>query len=607
MGMLNRFRTSACLACLLVSVLSWPTIAADARKLNVVVILADDLGGKDLGCYGSTYYRTPHIDHLAASGMRFTNSYAACPVCSPTRAALLTGMYPARLHLTDWLPGRADRPDQKLLRPAFNQSLPANLTTIADLFHADGYATAHIGKWHLGGGKSDPTNKGFDVSIGGDNTGAQATYFAPFRGPNGRFLPGLENAADGEYLTDRLTTEAVHFIEHNRDRPFFVYLAQNAPHIPLKAKPEIVAKYRSGGAPGTQNNPLYAAMIESLDDGVGRILQTLDELKLSEYTIVVFASDNGGLSIAEGPDTPATSNSPFREAKGFVYEGGIRVPLIVRCPGVTRPGTTSDVPVSTIDYFPTFVDLCGLKSDVKPDGVSIRPALSGGTLSREALFWHYPHYSNQGGKPGAAIRMGNLKLIEHYEDGRGELYDLAKDVGENHNLIAERPDAAKVLAERLDAWLRSVDAQMMKPNPGYVPNPQSADGVITLPARTADIHGVQVRFESVPHKNTLGFWTQLNDQVSWDFMVTRPGTFAVEALQGCGKGQGGSEVEFDFGKQKLRMAVEDTAGFQNFKPVKIGSVTIAEAGRYTLRVKPLRKAGVAIMDLRAVTLRPLKD
>jgi arylsulfatase A len=599
------FRAGCLPACLFFVLFSpGPAAAADTGRTNVVVILADDLGGKDLGCYGSTYYRTPHLDRLAADGVRFTNAYAACPVCSPSRAALLTGKNPARLHLTDWLPGRPDRPDQKLLRPAFNKALPVGETTIADVLSGTGYATAHFGKWHLGGGESDPRKRGFGVSIGGDNTGAQATYFAPFRGPNGRFLPGLEKAADGEYLTDRLTTEAIHFIEQNRDRPFFVYLAHNAPHIPLQAKPEIVAKYRSDGPPGAQNNPLYAAMIESLDDGVGRILRKLDELNLSERTAVIFNSDNGGLSILEGPNTPATSNAPFREAKGFVYEGGIRVPLIVRWPGITRPGTVSDEPVSGIDLFPTLVDLCGVKSPAKVDGTSIRPALTGGTLPARDLFWHYPHYSNQGGRPGAAMRAGSLKLIEHYEDGRYELYDLARDVGETHNLVAERPQEAKSLADRLDAWRRSVGAQMMKPNPAYVPNPQAADGVVTLPSRTAEIHGIQVRYEPVPHKNTLGFWTRVEDEVSWEFTLTRPGVFSVGALQGCGKGQGGSKVEFDFGSQKLRMIVEDTGGFQNFKDHPIGTVTFDKAGRYTLTVRPIRKAGAAVMDLREVTLRP---
>ncbi len=592
------------LVCLLIALAAGQAGAADAARTNVVVILADDLGGSDLGCYGSTYHRTPQLDRLAAGGVRFTAGYAACPVCSPTRAALLTGKYPARLNLTDWLPGRADRSDQKLLRPAFNKALPSGEVTVADLLRAGGYATAHFGKWHLGGGDADPTRRGFDVSVGGDNTGAQASYFAPFRGPNGRFLPGLETAPAGEYLTDRLTAEAVRFIEHNRDRPFFVYLAHNAPHIPLKAKPELVTKYRAGGTPGTQNNPRYAAMLESLDDGVGRILRRLDELHLSDRTAVVFTSDNGGLSVAEGPDTPATSNAPFREGKGYLYEGGLRVPLLVRWPGVTRPGVVSDAPVCSIDLFPTVLDLCGVRPQAKVDGVSLRPALAGGTLSRDALFWHYPHYSNQGGRPGGAVRAGALKLIEHYEDGRQELYDLAKDVGENYNLIAERPADAKALADRLDAWRRSAGARMMRPNPAYVPNPQAADGVITLPARTAAIHGVQLRYEPAPHKDTLGFWTRADDFVSWEFTVNRQGTFAVEALQGCGKGEGGSEVEFDFGSRKPRMTVADTGGFQNFKARPVGSVTLAEPGRYTLTVRPLRKAGSAVMDLRAVTLRP---
>jgi arylsulfatase A-like enzyme len=600
-----KFSWHLSLLVLVVAAWSGDVTAAASPRTNVVVILADDLGGSDLGCYGSTYYRTPHLDRLAAAGMRFTSAYAACPVCSPTRAALLTGLYPARLHLTDWLPGRADRSDQKLLRPEFNHSLPKGVTTIADLFKANGYATAHIGKWHLGGGDADPRRRGFDVSIGGDNTGAQATYFAPFRGPNGRFLPGLESAAPGEYLTDRLSAEAERFIEQNRDKPFFVYLAHNAPHIPLKAKPELVAKYPTGGPPGTQNNPIYAAMIESLDESVGRILKKLDDLAIADRTAVICTSDNGGLSIAEGPDTPATSNAPFRDAKGFLYEGGIRVPLIVRWPGLTRAGSKSDVPVSSIDFFPTLADLCDLNSKAEVDGVSLRAALSGGTQQRADLYWHYPHYSNQGGRPGGAVRAGSWKLIEHYEDGRRELYDLSRDVSETRNLVADNPEKANNLADRLAAWRRSTGAQMMRPNPAYVPNPQSADGVIELPARTAEIHGIQVRYEPAPHKNTIGFWTRPDDYVSWEFTVTRAGQFSVEVLQGCGKGQGGSEVELDFGSQKLRISVEDTGGFQNFKPRTIGTVTLEKAGRRTLVVRPIRKAGQAVMDLRAIALRPV--
>jgi arylsulfatase A-like enzyme len=445
--------------------------SASAAQPNVVVILMDDLGGRDVGCYGSTYYRTPNIDRLAASGMQFTDAYAACPVCSPTRASIMTGKYPARLHLTDWLPGRPDRPDQRLLRPVIRQHLPLEEITVAEALKAGGYATGHVGKWHLGGRGCLPTDQGFDVNIAGSETGSPPTYFAPYT--NGRrSLPGLEDAPKGEYLTDRLTTEAEKFIEANKDRPFFLYFAHFAVHIPLMAKPEITAKYATDGKFGAQNNPIYAAMVESMDDSVGRIVKKLADLRLSERTVVIFTSDNGGLSVREGPNTPATSNAPFREGKGYLYEGGIREPFIVVAPHLVNPGTTCPMSVSSIDLFPTILELCGVPSDAKPDGVSIVPLLRGGTISRDALFWHYPHYSNQGGKPSGAIRAGNTKLIEFYETGKLELYDLNKDVGENHDLANERPDIVKRMATKLDAWRRSVDAQMMKPNPAYIPNPR---------------------------------------------------------------------------------------------------------------------------------------
>ncbi len=579
--------------------------AQAAERTNVVVILIDDLGGRDLGCYGSTYHRTPHLDRLAASGMKFTDAYAACPVCSPTRAALLTGRYPARYNLTDFLPGRPDRPDQNLLRPVINQHLPLEEVTLAQVLQAAGYTTGHIGKWHLGGKGFEPQKRGFDVSLAGDESGSPRSYFAPFKSRDGRFMPGLESAPEGEYLTDRLTTEAEKFIERNRDRPFFLYLAHYAVHIPLRAKPQTIARYKAGGPPGTQNNPIYAAMIESMDESVGRIVAKLDELKLSDHTAILFTSDNGGLSVLEGPNTPSTINAPFREGKGYLYEGGTRVPLLVKWPGITKPGTVSSTPACSIDFFPTILDLCGVRNETKVDGVSLRSVLRGeGDPAPRALYWHYPHYCNQGARPGGSIREGDYKLIEFFEDGRRELFDLKKDVAETHNLIEEKPEKARDLAGKLAVWRKEVGARMMKPNPDYVAHPQAANGIINLPAHTADIHGVQVRYEALPHKNTLGFWTRVEDWVSWDFTVSQPGTFAVEILQGCGKGQGGSEIEFSVGGRKLRTTVEDTGGFQNFKARTIGTVTLDRPGRWTLEVRPKSKPGVAVMDLRSVTLKP---
>jgi arylsulfatase A len=574
-----------------------------AEKPNIVLILADDLGWADLGCYGSKYHKTPHLDRLAASGVRFTDAYAACPVCSPTRASLLTGRYPQRYNLTDWLPGRPDRPDQKLLRPKINQQLPLDEITLAEVLKPAGYVSGHVGKWHLGGKGFGPGQQGFDLNIAGDQTGSPRSYFAPFQSKDGTFMPGLEKAPEGEYLSDRLTAEAEKFVEANRDRPFFLYLAHYAPHIPLKAKPELVAKYKPGKH-GEQGNPNYAAMLESLDDGVGHLLKKLDDLKLAERTVVVFMSDNGGLATLEGTSLAATYNGPLREGKGHLYEGGTRVPLIVRWPGVTKAGATCGVPVSSIDFFPTVVEACGIRSEVKGDGVSLAPLLKGGELKREALYWHYPHYSNQGGRPGGAVRAGNYKLIEFYENGRRELYDLGKDVGESRNLIADKPEVAKGLAAKLDAWRKEVGARMPTPNPDYVPNPQAKDGTIALPGRTAEVHGIQLRYEPLPHKNTLGFWTRADDWASWEFTVTRPGTFTVEVLQGCGKGQGGSEVEATVGGQVLKFTVEDTGHFQNFKAREVGTAKIDKAGRYTLSLKAKTKAAAAVMDVRSVTLRP---
>lgn len=581
-----------------------------ASKLNVVFILIDDYGWADVGCYGSKFYKTPNIDKLAAEGARFTDAYAACPVCSPTRASIMTGKYPARLQLTDWLPGRGDKPDQKLATPKIQQQLPLAEVTLAEALKGAGYATAHIGKWHLGGKGFEPQNQGFDVNIGGDHMGSPLTYFAPYEVTNKqtgkRTIPGLEKSEPGEYLTDRLTAEAEKFIEANKNRPFYLNLAHYAVHIPLKAKQALVDKYKSDGKVGTQTNAIYAAMVESVDDSVGRILKKLEDLKLTENTLVIFTSDNGGLSVIEGPNTPATINAPLRDGKGYLYEGGIRVPWIIKWPGMTKAGAVVSNVVSSVDFFPTILEATGtpVPKEAKPDGVSLVGLLKDGQApKRDAIYWHYPHYSNQGGKPGGAIREGDWKLIEFYEDGRQELFDVRKDKGESRNLVDEQKTVAVRLQRKLDQWRRDTGAQMMEDNPGYRPNPQGPNGNIVLAAKSASIHGLMVRYEPLPHKNTLGFWVRAEDAVSWEFEVTKPGKFIVEPLQGCGAGQGGSEVEFSVGEQKLKMTVEDTGHFQNFKAREIGTISIDKPGRYTLRVQPITKAKAAVMDLRQVTLK----
>jgi arylsulfatase A len=443
-----------------------PAAGAD-RPPNIIVIVADDLGWADLGCYGSTFHETPNLDRLARSGLRFTDAYAACPVCSPSRAAILTGRYPARLHLTDWLPGRADRPDQRLARPVIRQQLPLEEVTLAEALKPAGYVSASIGKWHLGGPEFWPDRQGFDLNVGGTATGSPPGGYFRFK------TPSMSARSDTEYLTDRLADEAVSFIETNKDRPFFLYLPHYAVHIPLQAKAEILAKYK-GKSPGTskQSNPIYAAVLESLDQGVGKVLDALDAHKIADRTVVIFTSDNGGLSVKEGPNTPATSNAPLRDGKGYLHEGGIRVPLIVRWPGLTRPGETSDVPVSGQDLAPTILAGVGLPpvADRVIDGESLIPLLKRGEMpKRQSLYWHYPHYSNQGGKPGGAVRRGDLKLIESYEDGRVELYDLDRDPGEARDLAAERPADAARLRSVLAEWRRSVEAQMPRTNPDYAP------------------------------------------------------------------------------------------------------------------------------------------
>ena len=584
------------------------TLALPASaKPNVILILADDLGAADLGCYGSTFHKTPRLDALAKEGVKFTQGYAACPVCSPTRAALLTGKYPARLGITDWLPGRGDLPGQKLKRPPLPLQLPLEEVTLAERLKPHGYTTALIGKWHLGGAGFEPTKQGFDVNIGGSDIGTTLSYFAPYKRTvmgKDRFMPGLENAPDGEYLTDRLTDEAVKFIKANKEKPFFLYMPHYAVHTPMRAKEELIKKYENKPTFGKQSHPVYAAMLESLDESVGRILKVLDDEKLAENTIVIFTSDNGGLATLEGMPQPPTFNGPHREGKGYLYEGGIRVPLIVRGPGV-KGGRIENAVVSSQDFVPTVCELCGVPCPTTLDGVSFGRTLAGGAPpDRDALYWHYPHYANQGSKPGGAIREGNYKLIEFYENGRKELFDVTK--GEGQNLIESKPDVAKRLAEKLDYWRKSVEAKMPTPNPDYVPNPQAANGTITLPARTAEVHGVMLRFEPLPHKNTLGYWVNEKDWASWEFTVTKPGTFDVEVLQGCGAGQGGSSVDVIVGEQKMNFTVEDTGGFQAFKPRVIGQVKVEMAGRYTLEIRPVKKAKAAVMDVRQVMLKPVK-
>ncbi|MFM8272278.1 MAG: sulfatase-like hydrolase/transferase [Gemmata sp.] len=601
-----------CLSLCVPALCGAPGRAAD-RPPNVVLVLIDDLGQRDLGCYGSTFYKTPNIDRMAKEGLRFTDFYAACPVCSPTRASILTGRYPQRMNITDWIPGRKDLPDQRLSRPAIRNELPLEEVTIATALKGRGYTTALMGKWHLGGTGFEPAKHGFEVNIAGDETGTPRSYFAPFENKGGK-MPGLEKAAAGEYLTDRLALEAEKFIEANRDKPFFLYLPHYGVHTPLRAPQALIDTYKVTPAHGRQSNPTYAAMVESMDAAVGRVLKKLDDLKLSDNTLVIFNSDNCGLATLEGMPFAPTFNAPLREGKGYLYEGGVRVACIMKWPAVIKPGTVAGDVACSIDLFDTILDASARGAKEQPDrprekprdGWSLQGVLSGEKLKDRPLFWHYPHYANQGSRPGGAVRKGDYKLIEYYEDGRRELFDVKKDVSESRNLIAARPEVARELAADLDRWRKEVGAKMPTPNPDYRPNPQGKDGAITLHARTALVTGTMLRFEPLPHKNTLGFWVNKDDYATFDFTVEKPGAFTVEVLQGCGKGSGGAEVELAVGDAALTFTVKDTGGFQAFEAREVGALKVEKAGRHTLTVKPKSMPGPAVMDLRQVVLRPAK-
>lgn len=445
-------------------------VQAQAKKpLNFVFILADDLGWTDLSCYGSDLNETPNLDRLAKDGVRFTDAYAACPVCSPTRASIMTGKYPARLHLTNYLPGAHPVPYSKLIGVTPVQQLPLEETTIAEALHSRGYISGSVGKWHLGGKGFSPEQQGFEGSFSFAAGAVRGFFYPDWRGAD----PPVEGK-DGEYITDRLTEEAVKFLRSSHDRPFFLYLPHFAPHLPIEAKAETIEKYRKKLKPGLRHQDAgYAAMIDSLDESVGKILRTLDELKLTDNTVVIFTSDNGGLTAPEWKLKPVTSNAPLREGKGHVYEGGIRVPLIVRGPGVRR-GVVEQTPVSSIDHFPTLVELAGGAPSQSIDGVSFAPLLkTQGKRGARPLFWHYPHYSNQLGRPASAVRKGDLKLIRFHEDDRLELYDLKKDAGETKDLSRTLPKQTAELAGLLNAWLRETNAEMPASNPKYDPKRES--------------------------------------------------------------------------------------------------------------------------------------
>ncbi|WP_397381241.1 sulfatase [Prosthecobacter sp.] len=436
---------------------------------NIIVMLIDDMGWTDLGCYGSKYYETPHIDQLAKDGMRFTQAYSACTVCSPTRAAMMTGKSPARLHITDWIAGHVPS-NGRLLIPNWTMKLPLEEETIAERLKTKGYATASIGKWHLGEEESYPTKHGFDVNIGGMHIGSPPSYFSPYK------IATLPDGPKDEFLSDRLTDEAVKFIDKNKEKPFFIYLPHYGVHTPIMGKPEVIAKYQAKKAAGGHSNPVYAALVESIDDSVGKLRAKLNELKLAENTIFIFTSDNGGLSgtvNANGWSRGPTDNSPARLGKGSAYEGGVHIPLIVSWPGLVKPGSTCDVPVITYDHVPTLLAATqtALAKDQVVDGESLLPLLGGtDTLAREAIYWHYPHYHPGSASPYSAIREGDWKLIYFHEDNHVELYNLKLDAGEVDNRAPFDSVRALQLRDKLMAWLKDTGAQIPERNLKYDPD-----------------------------------------------------------------------------------------------------------------------------------------
>lgn len=468
-----------------------------AVQPNFLFIFMDDMGWRDLACTGSTFYETPQIDKMCRQGMVFANAYASCPVCSPSRASYLTGKYPARLGVTDWIDNEGDTHPLrgKLIDAPYIKHLPEGEYTLAQALKDAGYATWHVGKWHLGTREYYPLRFGFEENIGGCAWGhPHDGYFSPYG------IETLEEGPEGEYLTDRITDEAIGLLKRRKEtqdeRPFFLSLCHYAVHEPIQVKEEdrlrFEKKAREQGLDKEtalvegellhtedkkgkrvvrrviQSDPDYAGMIWNLDQNIGRLLEALEECGEAENTVVVFTSDNGGLSTNEGSPT---CNLPAIEGKGWVYEGGTRVPLIVRYPGHVKAGSRCDVPVTTPDFYPTFLEMAGvpLKNPLEIDGKSMVPLLAGESIPERPIFWHYPHYGNQGGTPGSSMVLGRYKYIEFYEDEHEELYDLKVDFGESNNLAEVLPDIAAKMRLMLHGWQREIGAAFPEKNEAYEP------------------------------------------------------------------------------------------------------------------------------------------
>jgi len=453
----------------------------EEKPPNFVFVLVDDLGWTDLACYGSDFHETPNIDKLASESMLFTNAYAACPVCSPTRAAIMTGKYPSRVNITDWIPG--DDPKNRELTGAIDQNkLALEEITLAEALKQNGYNTFFAGKWHLGDEGFFPEDQGFDVNIGGHHRGSPpGGYYTPYKNPK------LSDGPEGEYLTDRLTDESIRFMKANNDRPFLLYLSFYTVHTPIQANNEYAGHYRDKlyelGEPDAERMPEhmafttqqqlnadYASMVHALDVNIGRLLGTIEDLGISDNTVIILTSDNGGLSTITNPNwTAPTSVKPLRAGKGWCYEGGIRVPLIIKTPEMNM-SSVCDKPVISMDFYPTILELAGITPmpDQHTDGANLSPLLHGTKeLEREYIFWHYPHYHSSGWTPGAAIRSGKWKLIEFYEPDITELYDLENDPGESNNLADIYPEKVSELKRKLIYLQENTGSKLPIENPVY--------------------------------------------------------------------------------------------------------------------------------------------
>ncbi|ARN56846.1 sulfatase [Sedimentisphaera salicampi] len=482
------FKSAGLAAVSLAGLGSGNLLAKPAKKPNFLFLLIDDLGWKDLGCFGSDFYETPNIDALCGEGIKFTDAYAAAPVCSPTRASIMSGKYPARLDTTEWFGGPGGEvPLEKyrwavnkpLLTADFKESLPLSELTVAEALNQSGYSTFFAGKWHLGAEQRYwPEHQGFDINKGGWEVGAPKGdgYFPPYDNPR------LEDGPEGEHLPDRLADETIEFIQSNKKNPFLAFLSFYSVHTPLMAREDLKEKYekkrkalglkteygsdRNRNIRLTQDHAVYAGMVEAMDTACGKVLDKLKEMNIDDNTIVFFMSDNGGLSTAKWHPT---SNIPLRGGKGWIYEGGIREPMIIKWPGEAEPGKVCKKPVISTDFYPTILEMAGLpaRPEQHKDGKSLVPLLKGENMDRGPIFWHYPHYSPQGCSPASAIRENEWKLILWYEDSRKELFNLREDIGEKNNLADKKPEITERLFNKLLNWFKEVDAEMPQLNPGY--------------------------------------------------------------------------------------------------------------------------------------------